>query len=82
MPKVGIFFFIDGQILIDAVPVEHGERTAMTFSMAATMNSGKGLPRRVLLKGASSHGLTTPIQGEGSSISRRERDSAYIMIPV
>ena len=26
MPKVGIFFFIEDQILIDAVPVEQGER--------------------------------------------------------
>ena len=28
MPKVGIFFFIGEQILIDAVSVEHGERYA------------------------------------------------------
>lgn len=26
MPKVGIFFFVGDQILIDAVPVEQGER--------------------------------------------------------
>lgn len=26
MPKVGIFFFIGNQMLIDAVPVEQGER--------------------------------------------------------
>jgi hypothetical protein len=26
IPKVGIFFFVDGEIIMDAVPVEKGEQ--------------------------------------------------------
>ena len=82
MPKVGIFFFIGDQILIDAVPVEQGDITGMRFSSAAIMSSGESFTLRTLLKGTLSQGLTMLTQGGGSSISQRERNSVYIMMPV